>query len=459
MSQAEHDLVSVILADPDQFHEVREIHPGMFTNPIYQSIWRVIYDNDGAVATTALYNNLMESPYATRIAEQFPDAKALVELVIAGKTAGSAKHLAETIKESSVEASVENAFRDFSHGPGSAMERALAMSNRIRDAANRVMPYVDERRDYVDDVIRAFEWRQANPGKLIGLKTQWDQYNTWLVNSAGLDGGKLVVTFAFSNTGKTHWLIDFAINAAQTPRDDTGEIPRVRFYSLEMGPHEIISRALARTAEVNLLKSTGDPNAVKKVMKAGERVTELRKNGYFVNVHNLYDVDSICRDIYRARNEGRCDVAIIDYLGLVQSGGGSNRSTRYDQVGGVAEALQGLTQELQIPVVTAAQLNRGTLDNPGRRPDIGNIADSMRIYYASDVVHMMYRPELALAGKDIGLWKNIAVLSTPKVRNGMCPNPMYFMFAPEFSRFTDVPPEQRKMLTSEEQQQIARGGK
>lgn len=459
MTQSEHDLVSVILADPDQFRDVQDVHPGMFSDPVYQSMWAVICQNDGAVATSALHENLMESPYASRIAQRYPDARSLVELVIAGKTAGSARHLAETIKDGAVANAVENAFREFGHGTGSVMERALLMSTRIKDAANRVMPYVNESRDYVDDVIRAFEWRQANPGKLIGLKTQWDQYNTWLVNSAGLDGGKLVVTFAFSNTGKTHWLIDFAVNVAQIPRDDTGETPRVRFYSLEMGPHEIISRALARTAEVNLLRNTADPKALAKVNEAGKQVTALRKSGHFVNVHNLYDIDSICRDIYRARNEGRCDVAIIDYLGLVQSGSGTGRSSRYDQVGSVAEALQGITQELQIPVVTAAQLNRSTLDNPGRRPDIGNIADSLRIYYASDVVHMMYRPELALAGKDIGLWKNIAVLSTPKVRNGMCPDPMFFMFAPEFSRFTDVPPEQRKMLKSEEQQAIARGGK
>lgn len=458
-AQAEMDLVCSILSKPELFREVCDVHPSMLSDSTARALWTVIHRHQGRVAAAVIHDELGRFRDGQQVLEAFPDVNDIRQLIIQGATAGSPLANADLIKDRSVEMEFEQAIREYSTLPGTARDRMLMVARRLNDAVGRVTApeQTADMTEVTDRIVKNWRFRQANPEMLLGIKTHWDQYNRFLRKSGGLNGGKLVVTFAFSNTGKTFWMVDLALNICRTSRDDTGQRPKVRFYSLEMGPDDIVTRVMSQLAQVSILEETSDPDADRRMVDAQAEFNQMTVDGNFVSIHQLHDVDSICRDIYRHRNEGNCDIAFVDYLGLIQGGGGASRSTRYEQIGGVTESLQGLTQELQIPVVTAAQVNRSTLENANRRPDISNIADSMRIYFAADVVHMLWRPELGLAGKNVGMWKDIAVLMTPKVRNGKLPHPMYYRFLPDFSSFIDVTTEEQKLLGSEEQQAIAHG--
>ncbi len=104
---------------------------------------------------------------------------------------------------------------------------------------------------------------------------------------------------------------------------------------------------------------------------------------------------------------------VVDYLQLV-GGEGGRKERRELEVAEVSRGLKALARELAIPVIAAAQLNRGVELRSDKRPLLADLRDSGQLEQDADLVLLLHRPSVYDLDADPGA----ASLIVAKHRNG-----------------------------------------
>ncbi len=108
---------------------------------------------------------------------------------------------------------------------------------------------------------------------------------------------------------------------------------------------------------------------------------------------------------------------VVDYIQLMDSG--KRRENRQQEISEITRALKIIAKELEVPVLTASQLNR---DAENKRPQLSNLRESGAIEQDADIVMFIYHPEKAAdaaSGKVKGEVKSgAAEIIIEKHRNG-----------------------------------------
>jgi replicative DNA helicase len=81
----------------------------------------------------------------------------------------------------------------------------------------------------------------------------------------------------------------------------------------------------------------------------------------------------------------------IDYLQLIEPD--NRRESRQEQVANISRRLKILARELKIPVVSLAQLNRGSEDRTDHKPRLSDLRESGSIEQDADTVFLLHRPD------------------------------------------------------------------
>ncbi len=240
----------------------------------------------------------------------------------------------------------------------------------------------------MNEAVEALELRENNPcaEHAIGLIDVDRQLN------GGLRDGQFVIIGGRPGTGKTVMVDQIAMAFAQ--RDEPALI-----CSLEMRREEIAER-YAQTIDRQALRQL----PIQIVDTA----------------HSLPKIASLIR---LAKRRDNIQLAIVDYLQLVESGNRS--SNRERQVAEVSRTLKRLAMELNIPVIAASQLNRG-MEHDNRKPRLSDLRESGAIEQDADIVGLLHRLE-----------DNGAELIVAKQRNGSC-GIVHLAFRPEVFRFENV---------------------
>lgn len=240
----------------------------------------------------------------------------------------------------------------------------------------------------MDDAVNALEERENNPAAI---------HSTGLIDfdrqiSGGLKDGEFAVFGGRPGAGKTIMVDQIAMAFAQR-----GEPALI--CSLEMRREEIAGR-YAKSVQRDALR------------KLPIQIVDT--------AHTLPRIASLIRLAHRRDN---IQLAIVDYLQLVES---DNRaSNRERQVADVSRTLKRLAMELNILVIAASQLNRGT-EHDNRKPRLSDLRESGAIEQDADVVGLLHR------GDD-----GEAELVVAKQRNGPR-GIVHLAFRPEVFRFENV---------------------
>ena len=210
----------------------------------------------------------------------------------------------------------------------------------------------------------------------------------------------------------------------------------VAFFSLEMGPNELVTRLLSSRAGVRgQALRRGDmteADYTKLVRAAGV----LKNLDLFIDSSpslTPLDIKSRCQ-LLRAKAPNLSAV-FVDYIQLLSAGSDKQfKDNRVQEISYISRSLKSLAVELDIPVIALSQLNRqaeqGT--DKGSRPQLSHLRESGSIEQDADIVMMLYRP--SYYNKEAATDEAEVIIA--KQRNGPT-GTVKMIFNPEYARFVD----------------------
>lgn len=231
--------------------------------------------------------------------------------------------------------------------------------------------------------------------------------------TGGWQKSDLIIIAARPSMGKTAFALSVARNAAVNS-DCT-----VAIFSLEMSSQQLVQRMLTSEAKI-------DAQAARTGRLQESDWPRLAKAAGTINECNIFIDDSAaltalelrakCR---RLHGEHGLDLVIVDYMQLM-SGGKGGRGSREQEIASISRNLKALAKELDVPVISLAQLSRKVEERPDKRPMLSDLRESGSIEQDADMVMFIYRASRygIAQDEDGNSTEGIAEIIIGKQRNG-----------------------------------------
>jgi len=171
---------------------------------------------------------------------------------------------------------------------------------------------------------------------------------------------------------------------------------KVAFFTLEMSKEQLMSRVLSTEARVDSMRlRRGDLNEEEtdRLMDCARKIY-AKKDTIGIDetpALSILELRSRCR---RYKKENGLDLIIVDYLQLMVAGGARREASREREISEISMGLKSLAKELNVPVITGSQLNRGPDARPDKRPKMSDLRESGSIEQDADMILMIYRDEV-----------------------------------------------------------------
>ncbi len=279
---------------------------------------------------------------------------------------------------------------------------------------------IDEPVNLNDGLTDYIEEMRAKKVSMSGLSTGFPILDKQI---DGLVNGTLLVVAARKKMGKSAFLSSIAGHTAYILRKPVLYVDTELTFE-EWRPRMLASFALVKEREI---KHGGfDELTYKKLLTANDIIS---KGKLFHEYMPGYSVDKLVALYKKYKYKEDIGLIVFDYLKEPNSTSIDRNRKEYQLLGDVTTKLKDLAGQLNVPAVTAVQLNR---DN--------DVADSDRIArYADVVAHWANRPndELEEGGKRCGTHK----LEIRDTRRGGATNRhgIGFDFHKQYLKITEVP--------------------
>jgi replicative DNA helicase len=197
----------------------------------------------------------------------------------------------------------------------------------------------------------------------------------------GLFPGELTVLAARPSIGKSALGFQVAIAASKIGK-------RVAFVSCEMTEGQLGERLIAAETTIPLSRirmgtlTEHERDSVKTALPAIKR---MLSRVWVASRPTVAEIRSRCRV---AQSTGGLDFLVVDYLGLL--GASNPRASLYERTTELSAEMKSLAQELHVPILLLAQLNReaGKTDEP---PRLEHLRDSGAIEQDANNVLFIHR--------------------------------------------------------------------
>ena len=306
-------------------------------------------------------------------------------------TAVNIKAYAEIVREYSVLRSLIQIGNDISASAYNADGRT---SKDLLDEAERKVFMIAEEgagnkqgfeaiNDLLSMAVKKVEEIYRSGVALTGISTGFNLFDD---KTSGLQPADLIIVAGRPSMGKT----SFAMNLAETAALH-GE-KSVAVFSMEMPGEQLALRmmsSLGRIDQHNLRSGKLDDQDWPRLVSS---VNMLSKAKLFIDDSPALSPTEVRARARRLKREHGLDLIVIDYLQLMQIGGGTeNRATEISEI---SRSLKALAKELNIPVIALSQLNRSVEQRPDKRPVMSDLRESGGIEQDADVILFIYRDEV-----------------------------------------------------------------
>lgn len=261
----------------------------------------------------------------------------------------------------------------------------------------------------------------------IGSRTGFEDVDKVLV---GMAPGDLILIGARPGMGKTSFAMNIATKVARQKNKT------VCVFSLEMSAEQLTSRMLSSEALIDSYAIRSGNLSGEDWQKLATASSMLSECEILIDDTSGITVTGMKAKLRRVKNLG---LVIIDYLQLMQNDKAT--SNRVQEVAEISRNLKLLAKDLQVPIITCAQLSRGPEQRPNKRPMLSDLRDSGAIEQDADVVMFLYRDEYYSetneADDNSEQNQNVAEVIIAKNRHGSVSNVKVGWFA-QYTKFTTL---------------------
>ena len=235
----------------------------------------------------------------------------------------------------------------------------------------------------------------------LGLSTGFSDLDKKLT---GLNRTDLILIAARPAMGKSAIGLNIAANVAKRYQK------KVAIFNLEMSKEQLVERMLSSEGGItgNLMR-TGE--------LSGDDWVRLATAAQTLSAAPIYidDAPGISVPEMKARLRRMKDLGlvIVDYLQLMTSG--RRIENRVQEVSEITRSLKIMAKELNVPVITLAQLSRGPENRADHKPVLSDLRESGSIEQDADSVIFLYRDSYY---NEDTTEQNIAELIIAKNRHG-----------------------------------------
>lgn len=278
------------------------------------------------------------------------------------------------------------------------------------------------------------EEMEARQGRSVRITTGFPSLDRYLWGGWGK--GQLIILAARPSQGKTAVMLQFAKAAAQNGR-------QTLVFTLEMTKQELGRRLLFSTGLVSQEDLMGSKVNWDNYTMAE---TQICKLPIYIN-DEARTMQAILSRITVAVNQGLCNIAMIDYLGLMNFDANSHL-TLAQQIGFATKELKDAAKRLGIPIVLLVQLNRESVKD-GRPPELHDLRDSGAIEQDADIVLMLAQRYDAGMSKENGdtpfldIWVRKNRQYKKDIKIVTVPNESYTKFIEQARLSEYTPPQER----------------
>jgi replicative DNA helicase len=223
----------------------------------------------------------------------------------------------------------------------------------------------------------------------------------------GLQPSDLLIIAGRPGQGKSGFLLSVARNAALIHKK------HVAIFSLEMSNEQVAERLISQETGIDSKRlRTGKLDQTEWPLFTHSIEVLSDTHIYFDDTPAITPLQmrTKCR---RLHMEFGIDLIIVDYLQLM--GGDTRNDNRVQEVSHISRNLKVLARELNVPVLTAAQLSRAVEQRTDKRPVLSDLRESGSLEQDADIVMFIYRPDQYEKDTDK---QNIAEIIIAKHRNG-----------------------------------------
>lgn len=369
---SKYDEISSILKDKD-FYDIKN-------RKIYSLLSQMILETEVKDFNIELFNEYVIKRSGTS-GVRISDINRIYENSI---TASSIFEVANQLKELSMLREIE----EMSIETIKRVKQAELKSDEIIDKIEQNVNLLNMRNG-ISQIISISDLAQSYLEKkqdtdLEFLSTGYTQLDSIL--QGGFHKSDLIILAARPGMGKTSFALNLALNIASNNKN-------VLVFSLEMANDQLVDRLIAAEAQYSLTniresKFIYQENEKNRILNALKKIETLPIFVADMPSVSINDIKAMAR---KKARENQLDVIIIDYLQLIEST--INRNAREQEVAQISRSLKILAKELNIPIISLAQLSRNVEHRSDQRPTLSDIRESGAIEQDADLVMFLYRKE------------------------------------------------------------------
>jgi replicative DNA helicase len=282
------------------------------------------------------------------------------------------------------------------------------------------VPMWDAISAYYDEM----EKNLASGEGIVGLPTGFKALDGLL---GGFQKSDLSVFAGRPGMGKTSWLLTVALNAARWGA-------RVALFTMEMGVEQMIQRFISMETGIRIQQLRTADISLSEHSRFTEAVGRIANLPIFIDdtpAITPIEMRTKCR---RLQHEYGLDLVMVDYMQLM-SAGKAYENNRVQEISYISRSLKELARELNVTMLSAAQLSRAVEQRQDKRPQLSDLRESGSIEQDADAVMFLYRDEVY--NPETTEFPNQADVLLSKHRHGPT-GTIQLYFDKQITRFMDV---------------------
>jgi len=225
----------------------------------------------------------------------------------------------------------------------------------------------------------------------------------------GFRQGEFAILGARPSMGKSALAMQMANHMARSG------VP-ILYVSIEMSQSMVAQRLLSYTTGIDgsrLANSVLEEHEKSQLLTARQNLMSMP---FYVSSHSPCDITLIRSMVSKLVRTAKIKVVFVDYLQMIDGGGGDNRTR---EVGVISRGLKALAKELDVAVVALSSLSRRVESRDDKRPIMSDLRESGDIESDADLVTFLYRPMYyADPDQKEGLYEEECEFIVSKNRNG-----------------------------------------